>query len=268
MKTCSGMSLMELLVGTAILAVLVGITAPVVGSMTARAALTAEVAAAKRTIAAFSSYSAENSGEILPGYARLSAVDAQGNALHFPTSGRYPWRLAPYFDYDFRTLYVNEGRKRLNKMDPSDSYGMSVAPSFGMNTYFVGGNYEHFHPDGLGAYYGTFCVKRAAQAHSPSKLIVFASARSNHGGAVVEGYFQVTPPNITRRVWPSSYSENAQPSAFGNVHFRHNGRAVVAMLDGHVEVLDWDALQDMRRWADPAARADDPDWMMTAQNAN
>jgi len=235
--------------------------------MSQRAALTAEVAAAKRAAAAFSSHTSENNGEILPGYGRhLAAADQDGNPLHFPASGRYPWRLAPYFDYDFRTLYVNEGRKRLQKMDPSNAYGLSVAPSFGMNTYFVGGNYEHFHPEGLGAYFGKFCVTRAAQAHSPSKLIVFASARSNHGGQITEGYFEITPPSLTRRIWPATYNEDAHPSAYGHVPPRHNGRAVAAMLDGHVEVLDWEALQDMRRWADPAARADDPNWIMTAQN--
>jgi hypothetical protein len=40
------------------------------------------------------------------------------------------------------------------------------------------------------------------------------------------------------------------------VHPRFNTRAVAAHIDGHVEAIGFRDLQDMRRWANQADRAD------------
>ena len=257
-----GVTLVELLVVTAVIGVLAGLAIPIVASVTAAGEQASEVSAARTLIKAYHGYAADHGGRLMPGYGRFPAADEEGNPIGFPASGRYPWRLAPYFDYDFRAIYVNSSRQRLAAMGPDNSYGLSVSPSLGMNTGFVGGDYEHLHPQGLGAHYGPFCVTRLVQAHQPSRLIVFASARSDAGGEQVEGYYRITPPNMTRRQWRERFDESAPASSFGFVHPRHDGRAVAAMLDGHVESLDSGQLQDMRRWANPAALADDPDWRL------
>lgn len=254
---------METLTVVSILAILMAIALPVYQSVKQRAETVNEVGAARRTIAAFLSYNSDHAGRVLPGYGRFTASDESGNPLSFPTSGRYPWRLAPYFGYEFETLYVNQAAARLGKMGVDNAYAISVSPSFGMNVNFVGGDYETLHPQGLGAHFGPFCVTRDIQAHDPSRLIVFASARSRHGADEIDGYFKITPPNMTSRMWANHYREEAHPSQFGNVHLRHRGKAVAAMMDGHVELLDAEELQDMRRWANPAAKADDPNWRLT-----
>ena len=42
------------------------------------------------------------------------------------------------------------------------------------------------------------------------------------------------------------------------IDYRFNGKAVSACLDGHVELLGPEEMQDMRRWSNLAALADDP----------
>jgi hypothetical protein len=45
-----------------------------------------------------------------------------------------------------------------------------------------------------------------------------------------------------------------------NVDFRYNGKAVVACLDGHVELLTREEMRDMRRWSNLHAQSDDPNF--------
>jgi prepilin-type processing-associated H-X9-DG protein len=109
----------------------------------------------------------------------------------------------------------------------------------------------------LAAYYGDFCVTRLVQAVSASSLIVFASACYGDGASRVPGYFRVEPPYLSGRRWATEYHDAASYLAYGNVDFRHGGKAVAAMLDGHVELLEFEQIDDMRRWSNQAAASGD-----------
>jgi hypothetical protein len=105
------------------------------------------------------------------------------------------------------------------------------------------------------------------QALRPSKLITFISARAELQPLAPmlgrpEGFFRVDPPYFAPsrpRQWDHAYDRFSPTPGLnsGFVSLRHAGKAVAAQLDSHVEVLGWDDLNDMRRWAD---QADRPDW--------
>ena len=123
---------------------------------------------------------------------------------------------------------------------------MSLVPSLGVNGVYVGGDESSpmnpFNPRAA-ARYGDFCVLRLNQSVKPSQLIVFASA-SYHDvriGGKQLGYFKIEYPDK-------------------NVDFRYNGKAVVACLDGHVELLTREEMRDMRRWSNLHAQSDDPNF--------
>ena len=235
---------------------------------------------------AYAMYADDFGGSVLPGYPPASWVQGPNrprNQLGEPIEGRevasrYPWRLAPYFDGDLNGLYQDLPLPNsLNDSPVGYDYLISLYPSFGLNSYFVGGH------DGEGQAFnpiitqqlGTFWVRRDSQVRRPTDLIVFASARRYATNAEagffsfddqhVPGYFKITPPRFVRALgerWESTYNPHGVADGdygrnSGHVDLRHNDKAIVALFDGHSESLAWDELRDMRRWAD---QADAPDW--------
>lgn len=246
-------TLVELLATLAILAILAGLTFPVLATVKESGQKGAEVAAARKLLAGLHSYAADNNGSIMPGYQDpgINAVkDDNGNAITMaPARSRYAWRMAPYVDYDIEgTLLVNNAQAA-PKHDPMYSYLVSVFTSLGMNTTFVGGDFSsgallRADDPRTTARIGNFCVRTMHQAARPSSLIVFASAFNTAEGRS-PGNYHVFPPAM--RSGDASL-----------IDYRHGGLAVVGCLDGHAELLGPEELKDMRRWSDLAARADDP----------
>ena len=256
-------TLVELLVAIVILGLLAGLATPVLGRARKAGEQTAESSAAKNLITAYLMAAQDRGGVLLQGY------DEDGEATH--ASGlpfgsgsseatRWPWRLAPYLNYQMEgSVLVNERASAVDPMNPGHSYLVSASPSLGMNSYFVGG-----HENGQPGYtYSTngACVTRLAQAEKPSMLIVFCSARGldPSRGRNVDGYYFVTAPNSSPR-WSLSYNPNASARAYGNVRMGYSGKAVTAQLDGSVSLLSFEELRDMRRWANGAAVANNPNW--------
>ncbi len=282
LRVQNAFTLIELLVVIAIIALLVAIILPGLGRCRILAKRSREMAAAQQLMAAFSVYSTEFKGSILPGYATASStsanppagvkpiivVDNKGDRVYGQPARRYPWRLAPYLDYNFRGLYDDD--KILERyQDRADvQYAVSVSPALGINAEFVGGKSSPglgFNENSLRSY-GQFYLTRLDQARFPTRLISFVSARgvdadSGQGGSgVVAGFHTVDAPNLTEVRWSTAaYTEDAAPEDFGNVHPRFFGRAIAAHVDGHVEGLSIDELRDMRRWANQANRVD---WVM------
>jgi type II secretory pathway pseudopilin PulG len=258
--------LIELLAVTAVVAVLAAVTVPVLGRLQSEGRKADEIAAGRKLIVGYQLYASENDGQLMPGYAEAGtmAVDAAGNRIHFPASARYPWRLAPYVNYDMKT-FVLEGNRIGSKTDDSH-YADSVAPNLGMNVTFVGGDFgsgSDLQPTERAIErFGNFCATRLTQVSEPSKLIVFASARRSKSEI---GNFRVQSPFFGSRRWANSWSADQPAGAFGFVDLRYGQRAVAVMLDGHAELLDEDQLQDMRRWSIQAADADDPNFTIRRQ---
>ena len=265
----SAFTLIELLVVIAIIAILAALLFPAVAGGLQAAARTREAAAGRTLMQGMFNYAHENRGELLKGYDTHPQPGLAATAVGYPANARYPWRLMPHIGSDdSRVMWANPagGIERIVEAS-SEPYAVSVSPSFGMNIFYVGGDDSGNSGQGIKptarnvARFGNFCVTRLSHAHQPSRLIVFATARmTGSQDQTVPGYFMIQAPKVVGDLWSAeSFNEAANPADHGHVDFRHGGKALIAHLDGHIELLDEDALRDMRRWSNLAAIADDPD---------
>ena len=263
MRREGAFTVVELLVVVVIIAILLTITVPAVGRYLSEGRKTKEITAARKIIASYLMYSSEHDGNLMAGYRQEEARDSGGATLSFPANARYPWRLAPYLDFDMHAILFNGNESALH--DQVDfHYAASVAPNLGMNTTFVGGDYgtgSDLVPSAkASARYGPFCVTKLLQASKPDRLMVFVSARR---GKKQPGFYQVKSPSFTSERWSGKWNPEAPAEAFGYVDLRYNDKAVAAMLDGHVEMLDEDGVKDMRHWSNQAAEQDDAKYSLT-----
>lgn len=134
---------------------------------------------------------------------------------------------------------------------------------------------------------GNFYVQSLSKVTRPWELLMFASARGGDvSGTTFWGYGETSPDSSTVRpgywlvrpprahpfgrggylspytlsgTWGTgdTFDPRRVPSYWGNVDFRHDGRAVTAIVDGHAEAQTIAQLREMNRWADMAKR---PDW--------
>ena len=271
----AGFTLIELLVVITIIAVLISILLPSLGAARGVAKTTKELAAAQQTMLAFQLYAQDNAGRLLVGMpdrrdviGRDAPLDGRGEPIADPlVAQRYPWRLAPYLDYNFRGLYSDDrALSSLRDRYADYVYTVSLFPSLGMNVAYIGGSVNHLGDPASRRVFGKVYLERDDQANRPTEVIAFASARFRGPGTIEElpepeGFFRVEAPTFGAG-WQDSYDANTQTPGLnsGFVSLRHagggGGKAVAAMLDGHAEVLGWEELRDMRRWADQATSAD------------
>lgn len=274
-----GFTLIELLVVIAIVGILVGILAPALSKARGVARSTRELAAGQQLILAYIAYADDNKSALLPGLPpadwvdptapagtpQLRAVDQNGAPVSPLNAQRYPWRLLPYLNYDVAGLYKDDqllSRYRQGGPTlPEFAYLISLTPSFGLNTVFLGGDEAYFAFDsGFAQQFGSFYVQRIDQAQRPTDLMVFSSAQGLNpaGGSPVPGYFRVIPPFLRSRIWPTVPPVAASavpPGVYGHMHYRHENKAATIMLDGHADRQTFAAMQDMRKWADRATNA-------------
>lgn len=258
-QTLHGFTLIELLVVLAVLAVLIALALPALQRGRDAAKALVSVSASRNLVQAYALYANDRDGRLLAGYdVTAEGRDHKGNALSFPENARYPWHLLPYLgDTPQQTLLVGDRLRDAGGL-AAGVYAMSVRPSFGINGEFVGGTYGGPYDNflvGLG-----HAVLRVDEAGSPSRLLVFTSARSmdTFTGQTIEGWHMVEAPNLGGAGPPFDAAD--PPGAFGFVHPRYDGRAATSFLDGHAELLSEKNLRDMRYWSDSAAAANDPHW--------
>jgi len=274
MRSSRGFTLIELLVVISIIAVLIGILLPSLGQARALGSQTREVSAGQQQMVAFALYADDHRGTLLPGMpppkwiadGDIVVLNQLGEDVAPIEAQRYPWRLAPYLDYNFRGLYQDDDfLTDLEAKSQHDyEYWVSLFPSLGMNTMYVGGDVNQlgWNKNALAAW-GKFYVTRFDEVRQPTQLIGFASARyySNGDGVIREGFFRVKAPFSAAGGWEATYDDatlNPEKNS-GNVALRHLDSAVAACLDGHVETLVWDEIRDMRRWANDA---DEREWVL------
>ena len=258
-----GFTLLELLVVTAIVALLAGLCFPVFQSVLSKARSTKEIQAGRTLIAAYVAAAADRDGVFLPGYDRTvgELTLPNGQPVSGPAAQRYPYRLAPYFSNRMDgTILVNNNAKQITT---TDTYMVSCFPALGMNYLFVGGDVS---AAGVMTYPNECISRQAMVSGSP---IVFASAAgdgSASGGAGatsprVDGYCILTPPHLTGPMWSTApWKSGASPSSYGNVDPRYSGKAVCVFLNGSVRMLSIAELQDMRLWSRNAAEQNNPNY--------
>jgi hypothetical protein len=139
-------------------------------------------------------------------------------------------------------------------------YSVSLFPSLGINAYFIGGNQSEFPASTANAKFGSGTVlTKTVMAQHPSDLMTFMSACSAVTGNNAQGYYEVTPPNLTTRQWVASFSPGLSPEQWGFVAPRFNNHTVAALLDGHAEEFSLPQMQDMRHWCNWATSSD---WLL------
>lgn len=170
-----------------------------------------------------------------------------------------------------------------NYSDQSAAMAFGFHPTLGLNGVYMGGSFRH---GGLQGQWGLtnpgnrhFYLTRLAQARDPARLTVFTSARGGDvatsgaswgfggnypdTGRILSGYFLVTAPipgsPSNTMQWSTSdhFKATQQPSAWGNVAFRHFDQACVSAVDGHASTMGIREMRDARLWANYADR---PNW--------
>ncbi|MFN0130914.1 MAG: prepilin-type N-terminal cleavage/methylation domain-containing protein [Phycisphaerales bacterium] len=133
---------------------------------------------------------------------------------------------------------------------------------------------------------GRFYVQKLSQIQFVDRLTIYAGGREKDvmttgrstcgytgnvvpmakGDLFVPGAAHISPPKVgfplrgiggaAPTAWSASDKFDAtEPSiSWGNVYFRHKGKAVVGMPDGHVEMKDIKAMRDMTRWSNYARK--------------
>ena len=301
-QALSAFTLIELLVVIAIIGLLVGLLIPSLRSIRRSGALAKELSAERQLMVAYRSYAYDHRGALLPGYYFTDDIDGVDEPLDATdewgtlfdqrlgpegslTAARYPWRIAPYLDYNFSSLYLDPHLQARFTSYPDDAaYPDAVAklskyPAFGINAIFLGGHsyFDAFDlTSGIERYYAT----RISEVKHPARLIVFASSRVNgdlspFDGSMIEGFHEVRAPNPAS--WSQQYQVECESSGcdtadFGFVSLRHPGlKAAIGFFDGHTGTLTYgfdpndpdgdpgivDNIRDMRYWAD---QADGFDW--------
>ena len=233
-------TLVELLVTVAIIGLLAGLGIPALNSALQAGKKAKEVSSIKSLITAYNTYSADNNNTLMKSYDKNgSANDINGNPIGGEDSHeahRWPWRLAPYFNYGFyNTTHVNDIETYIKSQGGlSQTYLVSVIPSFGLNLYCGGNDYEGRaqHP----------IATNINQVQKPSQFITFVSSRSTAIGKRYEGFYYVDIPRSQK------YDSKGNPKSSGNISARYNEQAVVAFLGGNVSLVLYSELLKTNYW--------------------
>jgi prepilin-type N-terminal cleavage/methylation domain-containing protein/prepilin-type processing-associated H-X9-DG protein len=256
-----GFTLIELLVVIGIIAVLAGIALPVINSVQRRTRATVEANSARQIVAGYLAYAADNDGELLPGYLAGASVEfPNGDIGAGPEAERYPWRLAPYLQWNADIYMINDLQKTVANMDRGSTeyrYMVSLAPALGLNTYCVGGYQtatSTLAKNDVALRLGSIDRSLVAFVSARTKT----SAKSGAQSGDIAGSFFVRPPIFGGAKWKTGdFDEKKASLDYGNVDFRHSGKTVAAFTDGSVRMMDIDELRDMRLWA---RNADSPSY--------
>lgn len=276
-----GFTLIELLACVGIIAVLATLAMASLNTLTEKGKMVREVNAAKILITAYHSYAADHDGRYITGIDKLAGGATSRDPVWFApwnryitwmeAPHRYPFRLAPYFDYKLDgVILLNGNTQRIEKginakigVNAMADYGISVWPALGLNFNAIGGQ-----RDSSGGLFGgnggdlQEVVMRQSQAQR--SILVFASAE-NPLGDEIGGFHMIVPPTgcLNGEPWSGrKWEKGAKPLQYGALAPRYDGRVVCAFLNGEVSMKSIEDLRDMRLWSATAAENDDRNYVM------
>ena len=273
-----GFTLVELLVVVAVIGTLIGVLMPALAGANDRARALKDTMAERQLLLGYHTFAAENADELIVGYYSQTPggviEDGYGDIVtgfNGMAKKRYPWRLASFLDAGLRgTLLSGERESQIDAMPPVGErewwhYRVSTMPSFGLNAHFLGGYDVKNAPPPFRVCAQMSRIKR------PCEMVAFASAKGEDwdpqlGLIAAEGWHTVDAPTWGHNgplggsgaSWVgAAYDESANPEEYGNLHARYDGRVLIGWADGHAGPAEFEALRDMRLWANDA---DAPDW--------
>jgi hypothetical protein len=103
------------------------------------------------------------------------------------------------------------------------------------------------------------------------ELIAFASARSKRypQDEGMKGNHLIIPPGASlpgASPWlGKQWQEDSLSGDFGHLDLRHKEKAVVARLDGSVQLMEAKQLRDMRNWSLGAKENNDPGYSVSSR---
>lgn len=231
-------TIVEMLVVVVIIGLLASLGIPSLSKALQSGRKAKEIAAIKSLITAYNTYTADNNNALMKSYDQNgTANDINGNELKDSHEAyRWPWRLAPYFNYDFyKTTHVNETESYIKSVGGlTQTYLVSVIPSFGLSLYCGGNDYEGKALHSI--------ASNITQVQKPSQFIAFISSRSTAIGKRYEGFYYVDIPKSIK------YDSRGNPKSSGNISARYNEQAVVAFLGGNATLINYNDLLDKKYW--------------------
>ncbi|MFW6336615.1 MAG: type II secretion system protein [Phycisphaeraceae bacterium] len=267
-------TLLELLVVISIVAVLIGILLPALGSARESAERVSATSDLRQVGVAYATHHTDHGGEVLWGKppwsvnGRSITVKApDGTTLTGEIAARYPWRLVPYLEQDWNVLFSHA---QPPTPPSANAYTLSLQPSFGINSAYVGGHdgaYEGFVVDTAAGVkrpnVGKHVVFHRDEVRRTSGLIVFAEAQAMLAdqpafGEPGMGFHHVTPPRGGGEKWTVTGGEISVTNSsalLGIPEGRYGDTTLAAFFDGHVAGLSPLELIDMRLWANEADAA-------------
>lgn len=274
----AGFTLVELLVVIGIIALLMGILLPVLSSAR-RVAIRCKTASdLRQMLVGYTMYAQDSGGALLWGYTpttingKLVQVEdpVRGGEYGVMIADRYPWRILPYCEKIWALIHSHTNLPPLPSKGDTDAvawqkaYDLSLNPTFGINSTFVGGdkNFQGFIGDRPNT--GGHVVFRYSEVRDTTRLIVFAEsqAKSRVGALPFDGdepgLHYLTPPRSHGQNWTVENDEFVlKNDKLMGIPQGRSGSTVVGFMDGHVEMMRPDELLDMRLWS---ARATSNDW--------
>jgi len=276
------LTLVELLVAVAILAVLAAGGGAVYQSALRKGDQVKEINAGRTLITAYLNYANDHNGELMvasyvsdagtpPDLRNLNIRWPDGTRIPADTGEeplhRYAHRLAPYFEYQIEDVLLISptAREYVRRVFAGNyHYGVSLATAFGINHRFVGGFKAGdvlaggvYSSDGDLVGSGE-CVTRLSQAPNPAHLLVFATAFHVYNGERIPGFPNLEPPYWNSKLWDKNL----------NVDPRHDGKAVCVFLDGSIQFKTVDELRDMRYWSREAQLRDNASYRVPVKGVD
>jgi len=228
-------TLIELLVVIAVVGVLLAILAPALTSARASAMRVIGQSNIRQLAVANLAYSEDRDDRFAPAASGIATTnlhrwhgtrDSVGGAFD-PREGE----LTPYLGSDSASGAVRECPRFAPVLDELERAGVGFERGYGYNAAFVGAERTRA-ANGVWRVARDDVGSRASRFRRPSETVMFADAALATGSGVggpwgpVTEYSFAEPPR-----WPQ-FLIDASPDP--SIHFRHDGRANVAWLDGHV----------------------------------